>query len=209
MKSALLSLLILAAFPLSTSPQNLAGSIEGSVRDRSGAPVADATVYAFSTEDMRRRMTTATDSNGRFVFSRVVPGTYDVHAYKEKEGYADSFFSFFANGNKESWKRVKVYSGPAERVLIELGPKYATLKLSIRDERGNPSGGSLKFIRIDDPARPYGRGAEMTGDTVILVPPVPFRFEIEKEGYGLWHSKLITLQSGQTISITARLKRHP
>jgi len=107
MRVALLSLLFLTMVSSATSAQNSVGSIEGSVRDRSDKPIAQATVYGYTIDEMRRRVTTVTDSSGKFVFREVPPGTYQIHAYKESEGYADNFFSFFANGNKKAWRTVR------------------------------------------------------------------------------------------------------
>ena len=204
MKPIFLGLFILIVAASSGSSQNASGTIEGMVRDLSGAPVTEATVYGSASNDMRRRITTTSDSSGRFVFRDVQPGNYEIHAYKESAGYADTFFSFFANGNKKAWRMAKVEAGrTSEGIVLQLGPKYATLRLSIRDRLGNPVGGSVTFARVDDPKRPYGVG--INPSTEILVPPVPFRFEIVAQGYQTWHSKLISLRSGQTISVTARL----
>ncbi len=204
MKPIFLGLFILIVAASSGSPQNASGTIKGMLRDLSGAPVTEATVYGVASDDMRRRITTTSDSRGRFVFRDVRSGLYEIHAHKESAGYADTFFSFFANGNKKAWRMAKVEAGrTTEDVVLELGPKYATLKLSIRNEIGNPVGGSLTFTRMDDPKRHYSAGINPSTD--ILVPPVPLRFEIVAAGYQTWRSKLISLRSGQTISVTARL----
>jgi hypothetical protein len=191
--------------------QDTTGIVEGVVHDLRGASLAGATVYGVDLSrmtDRNGRTTTTSDSAGRFVLHDMRPGTYSVHAYKDSDGHPDTFFSFFANNNKKAAQRVNVEAGRTiKNVVLELGPKYATLKLSIRDERGKPSGGSLTFIRIDDPKRPYSRGGDLSGEVVILVPATPFRFEIEKDGYEIWRSKLISPQSGQTVFVNAGLRR--
>ena len=52
---------------------------------------------------------------------------------------------------------MRVLAGRTTNAVLELGPRYATLKLVIMNEQGNPMGASLTFIRIDDPTHPYGR----------------------------------------------------
>jgi hypothetical protein len=204
MKTILLSLIILLDLsPVRTQVGD--GSIEGVIRDLSGAAVAKASVYAYDYYNFRKRINTTADSDGRFVFRDVPSGTYIVHAYKENEGYPDTFFSFFDAGNHKAWRRVEVEAEQTTNANLELGPKYAVLKLSIKDEQGNSISGSLTFTRVDDPKRPYGVG--VTPNAELLVPPVPFRFQIEAKGYQIWQSKIIRPRSGETVSVTARLKR--
>ena len=207
MRSTLLTLLVLIMSAGVASAQNTTGSIEGSVRDLNNRPIAQANVYAYTMENMRRRVTAVTNANGRFVLRDLPPGSYRIHAYKESEGYADNFFSFF-NNSRKGWLAVNVQAGRTTRdVVLELGPKYATLKLSVRDESNRPTDGSLTFVRFDDPKRPYSRGGDLSGELTMLVPTVPFRFTVEKEGYKRWTSERLSPQPGQTISITAVLSR--
>lgn len=202
MKVVFLSMFILFAFT-PASAQETPGSIEGVIRDLSRAPVSDASVYAYDYYNFRTRINTTADSNGRFVLRDLPPGTYSVHAYKESDGYPDTFFSFFDVGNHNAWRREQVQAGHMTNVDLELGPKYAVLKLSIMDKKGNPLGGSIDFTRgkpgVSNPEFSTGYRPE------ILVPPVPFRFRIKAEGYRIWSSKLLSPRSGGIVSLTVRL----
>ena len=198
----------------SAQTQPAPGTIAGAVRDLSGKPIAGATVYAREAEPGRgpgvrrpRRITTVTDSKGKFVIRNVTPSSYEVYAYKESEGYADPFFSFFATYNRKAMRVVQVLAGRTTNAVLELGPRYATLKLVIMNEQGNPMGASLTFIRIDDPTHPYGRGSDVRGDTNILIPPVAFRFEITAAGYHVWQSHILKPRSGETVKLTVRLTK--
>lgn len=202
MKAVILTLLILFGLT-SVSAQTEAGTIEGVVQTLKGIPIADASVYAIDLNNIRKRFKTTTTSDGTFVIRGVPPSDYSVHAYKESEGYADTFYAFFGM-NKEAWRRIDVQAGSVNSLVLKLS-KYATLKLSIEDEQGNPVGGSLTFRRVDAPEMPYMAGVSPNMD--ILVPPVPFRFEIEAEGYEIWHSPLIKPRPGQKVPVRARLKR--
>ena len=205
MRALLISLLLLIAVVPSAQAQERFGSIEGFVRDLSGKPITDATVYGYRVENVRHRITTTTDSSGKFIFKEVSPGGYNIHAFKESEGYADTMFSFFANGNKRAWRPVCVHANRKININLTLGPRYAVLKISVRDQDGNPSGASLTFTRLDDPKRPYQRGGDLSGDVTMLVPPVAFRLRIEREGYKPWDSDVLRPQPGQTVSVNARL----
>lgn len=205
MKAILVGLFVFLGFT-PVFAQNAVGSIGGVVRDLNGAPVVEASVYAVDVKNFRSRFNADADSNGRFVSRDVPPGAYSVHAHKESEGYPDTFFSFFSVGNKRAWRQVEVEVGRAsEGLVLELGPKYAVLELSIEDEEGNSVGGSLTFTRVDDPKRTYmvGSAPEMK----LLVPPVAFRFQISAKDYYTWRSKLLKPRSGERISVKASLKR--
>jgi hypothetical protein len=206
MKALLISLLLLIAVVTSTQAQEGLGSIEGIVHELDGKPITKATVYGYRVDNVRHRITTTTDSTGKFIFKGVPPGGYNIHAYKESEGYADTMFSFFANGNKKAWRPVTVHANQKMKdINLTLGPKYAVLKISIRDQYDKPSGASLTFIRMDDPKRPYQRGGDLSGELSMLVPAVPFRVRAERAGYKPWNSDLIRPQPGQTVSISALL----
>ncbi|MBV9225352.1 MAG: carboxypeptidase regulatory-like domain-containing protein, partial [Acidobacteriaceae bacterium] len=64
-----------AGFCARTSAQGLTGQISGSVTDPNGGAIADATVQIVSAQTSQSRSAT-TDSEGRFVFTELLPGTY-------------------------------------------------------------------------------------------------------------------------------------
>ncbi|HJP90760.1 MAG TPA: carboxypeptidase-like regulatory domain-containing protein [Pyrinomonadaceae bacterium] len=206
MKPLLICLLFSIAVEPSVRAQEGSASIEGFVRDLSGKPITEATVYGYEVDNVHRRISTTTDSTGKFIFKRVAPGQYNLHAYKESDGYADTMFSFFANGNKKAWRPVTVQANQKIKdVNLTLGPKYAVLKISVRDEDGQPSGASLIFTRLDDPKRPYQRGGDLSGELTMLVPAVSFRVRVERAGSQPWNSEVIRPEPGGNVSISARL----
>lgn len=206
MKALLINLLLLIVVVPSAQAQEGLGTIEGFVRDLSGNPITKATVYGYQVDNVRHRITTTTDLGGKFTFKAVTPGRYNIHAYNESEGYADTMFSFFVNGNKRAWRPVSVQANQKSKdINLTLGPKYAVLKISVRDQDGNPSEASLTFTRLDDPKRPYQRGGDLSGELSMLVPAVPFRVRAERVGYKSWDSDVIRPQPGRTVSVSARL----
>lgn len=109
-------------------------------------------------------------------------------------------------GNDNASKTVRVGAELIVKgIVLALGPKYSLLRLSIQDERGYPIGASVSFMRGTDSKPTYMVGVAPNAE--LLVPPLPFRFEMQKEGYDIWRSKQISLQSGQTVFVSARLKR--
>lgn len=206
MKELLINLLLLIAVVSSTQAQQRLGSVEGFVRDLNGKPITNATVYGYQLDNVHNRITTTSDRTVKFIFKGVQPGAYNIHAHKESDGYADTMFSFFANGNKKAWRSVSVQANQTSKdINLTLGPKYAVLKLSVRDQYGNPSEASFTFVRLDDPKRPYQRGGDHSGEITMLVPAVPFRVRAERAGYKPWDSEVIRPQPGQTLSVSVRL----
>ena len=191
------------------------GSIEGTVIDQSGKPVAGATVEAL-VNIKRRNLFTTSDSAGRFVLRDIPSGDTFVHAYKESEGYPDTFFAFFKTDDL-TMVRVKVVGAESSRgVTIRLGEKAAYLSIEMTDENGTRVPGHIMFTRDDDQYGRYQQGT--TGAETIMVPPVPFRFTAEAQapGYLPWHyggenwqsdSGLIKLKSGQSLRLDIQLKR--
>jgi carboxypeptidase family protein len=184
------------------------GVIEGSVWNLSGKPISGATVYAYNTDRMTgnfRRFTTVTNSHGAFALGDLPPGNYRVHAYKEADGYGDTFFYFFTTNNKSAWKNVQVTSGPAQNVKLELGPKCARLEISIKNGSEQPIKGGLSFWRAGQTGSPsYSTSVEP--ETSMLVPPVPFRFDVEAKGYETWHSRTFSPRSGEILKLAIQLK---
>jgi hypothetical protein len=151
------------------------------------------------------RVTTISLPDGKFVLHNLAPGSYSVHAYKKDEGYPDTFFAFFVANNKNAWKDAEVSEARTAVVDLVLGPKCAKLKLSITNEAGSSINAGISFSKAGDRESAYRTG--VSEDSEILVPPVPFRFEVSAVGYKPWQSDLLKPRSGETIKMTVRLSR--
>src|SRR5947209_6429160 len=75
---SLAALLAIALFALPVAAQEQRGSIEGVVKDSSGAVIPGATVEARASGS--GVLSTTTDANGSFRFPSLLPGTYEVSA---------------------------------------------------------------------------------------------------------------------------------
>lgn len=192
------------------------GSATGVVLDSAGKPLADATVYAYSEEDMFRQIRTRSDSAGRFRLESLPRGAEYVDAFKESDGYPYNFFSFFQTPGQRTPVKINVTAGKVTpNVILQMGLRAAYIELDIRDDDGTPVNGTLLFDRPDIPG-PYSRGVAAT--ELLEVPPVPFRLSFEARGYLPWHYEgkrgntsagLLALKSGETIRLRIRLKRSP
>lgn len=210
MKRFVVSCFILLAAAGSVLAQEQLAAIEGSIRDLRGSPISGATVYAYDSAHMGGRLirvTTISLSNGKFVLDNLTPGSYSVHAYKKDEGYPDTFFAFFVANNKNAWKNAEVSEAHTAVVDLVLGPKCAKLRLSITNEAGISVSGGLSFTNDGD--REPGYSTAVSDTSEVLVPAVPFRFEVSAVGYKAWRSGLLKQRSGETIKMTVRLSRSP
>lgn len=84
----------------SQNPEGFA-TLQGSVRDPQGRPVASATVHLLG-KTGEQLLTAHTDSNGNYRFPAVREGTYTLRA--ESSGYAAAAFGPFILGQKEAKK---------------------------------------------------------------------------------------------------------
>jgi tetratricopeptide (TPR) repeat protein len=100
--ATLLAIALLAACPHGQS-QNPEGSatLQGSVRDPHGHPVAAATVH-LQRKTGEQPLAARTDSAGRYWFPALREGTYTVRA--ESSGYSAAAFGPFSLGRKEAKK---------------------------------------------------------------------------------------------------------
>jgi hypothetical protein len=84
------------------------GTMEGTVVDSHGNPVADATV-TMQTSDGSRPYATHTDAHGHFEFLRFETGQYDLQAY--------------SHGMFSQWtKRISIHRGKKTAVTLRLPP---------------------------------------------------------------------------------------
>lgn len=184
-------------------------SASGIVLDSHQKPLPHAVVYAVPQEDMTKQVRTTSDSKGHFSLRGLPSGIAYVDAYEESAGYPYNFFSFFNVPGSNTPAQVEITAGKvASGIVLRLGPRAAEIRFAITNREGLPLSGTLSFDRPDIPG-PYKRSVN-SGDT-IMVPPVPFRFTFEADGYVPWHyggskwlgpSGLIRPKCGEEILIT-------
>ncbi|MGH9757887.1 MAG: carboxypeptidase-like regulatory domain-containing protein, partial [Candidatus Acidiferrales bacterium] len=102
-----LSLLAFLALPMRAPAQRIpVGTLEGTVLNAHGSPVADASV-TIQTSDGQHPHATYTDSRGHFQFTRFETGQYDLRAY--------------AHGHFSEWdRRVMLHSKKPTQVTLRL-----------------------------------------------------------------------------------------
>lgn len=174
-----------------TAPPNMLppfGSISGFVVDENGKPIAGATVYArLADQGAHGQMNSMlTDREGRFLLGQVRPGLNTVHAFKEEDGYPDTFFAFYVT-SAAAIPHVTVFEGQVANVTVQLGPKAIRVALNVSDSDSNEpiKDASLELRRAADPSvyvsmscRPDGNGK-----CQVLIPPQPTRVKMKKAGY--------------------------
>jgi|SRR5579863_900460 len=103
-----LCLLAIAALSAAVSAHTAIGTMEGTVVDAHGKPVAGATV-TMQTSDGSRPYATHTDAYGHFQFTRYETGQYDLRAYSK--------------GSFSDWtKRISIHSGKTTQVTLRMPP---------------------------------------------------------------------------------------
>jgi len=105
--------LLLFTFSLFAQESTVKGNLAGTVFDSSGAVVANAKIAMVGPTGT---LTTTTDGNGRFMFSRLTPGTYSIRT--EAQGFkATEIKSVEVFANQTSTIRTTVEPGGASEVV--------------------------------------------------------------------------------------------
>jgi carboxypeptidase family protein len=180
------------------------GAVEGVVRDLNGKTIEKSIVYAYDDKSGRIASEGLTDSGGNYVLKGLRPGSYQVYAYKEEDGYPNTFFAFWVV--QPNWKIVQIAAGQTTKnVAFELGPKSPILKLFVQDEKGEPTVATVVLIREGGQGIAK-RANGLNGNEGILMPPsAPFHLRVEKAGYADWKSPVYKMEPGDTMKLTVKL----
>jgi Carboxypeptidase regulatory-like domain len=192
------------------------GTVEGTVVDSNGVPVAGAWVEAENTGNTGMQISRAlSNRQGMFTIRGLHPGAIRLYAYKANDIHGHPFLTSLGWYGMAVWTVATVQPGQrGTYVKLPLGPTPGVLKLTIEDEQGRPSGGTVHFERkggfytMIQPGYSLDRPAKYS-----LPPDTEFQFKIVKDGYQTWYSKeapdgpWLKVKSGEVISMTAKLKR--
>lgn len=209
----------LAAALVATTGQMLAqtalGSIEGVVTDTENAPVAGVTVYPYSgPAGTGRSHGVLTNADGRFRLEQLVPGTYQLSAYKTEDGYADTTEAFYAQPD-HPLRNITVDSATQHAdISLQLGAKCGILHVDVNDAANQRpiTHAVLVLQQRNQSSAMQSRDETFPGD--FLVPPVDVTVAIHATGYSNWHVSedgrdYITLRPGEHHSIHALLQPTP
>lgn len=194
------------------------GTVEGTVIDSSGAPVANATVYLLQNG---RAPATVTNAEGNFVLSKVQAGPHRVFAYKESENYPNPVWSFYSDAyGLEGFPVVEVRTDDVSRgVLVRLPPKASRLTVVVTEAmtKRPVADASISVNHEGKPTTAFKPGATgHNGELAILVPVgVPVKLKVTAAGYRTWsyrdrNSKppdAIQLKTGENKSMKIELTK--
>ena len=200
------------------------GTVQGTVIDPEGIPVADASVYyeLRDTPAPGHPRTVATDKSGAFILEGVAAGKVSLGAFKESASYNYSIFAFNAPP-RTSMLQVEVKPGETRRnLIIHLAPKAGLLRLRVLDAATRQPLSQIRFQlcradHADDIGYCLGGGGSPSasdGDLSQFVPPsVPISIKLSALNYTNWTykdqdtgSSLLTLKSGETRVLTIYLR---
>jgi hypothetical protein len=195
--------------------QTALGSIEGVVVDAENAPVAGVSVYPVAgPAGTGRSHGVLTNADGRFRLEQLVPGTYQLSAYKVEDGYADTTEAFYAEP-EHPLRNVTVYSATEHAdISLQLGAKCGTLHLDVSDAvTQRPITHAVLVLQQRNSS-----GAVLSRDETfpsdVLTPPVDVLVSIHAPGYSNWHFSddgrdYVTLRPGEHRTIHAALQPLP
>lgn len=200
------------------------GTVDGTVLDQEGKPLAGALVTAYMEEQAQEKIgagkairdVTQYYANAKGVFSIQLPkGKVWLSAEKEDEGYPYAFFDFYRMPGQQ-FPHVSVEAHETTNVIIRVGAKAAHLVYDAVDEEGKPVTGGFFFIRLEpDGEVPFHTSGPENGHD-MLVPTAPFRMTFEAKGFKPWHyggdnwqgkEGVISLKSGEVLKLKIRLQQ--
>ncbi len=206
-------------------PSLTTGSIRGIVLDGDGKPLPDATVMAIPENGgLRAERRATTNAEGRFLVEGLPGGISYLQAFKESDGYPYNLFAFYLTPGEKMPNKVLVAVGQTtEGAVIQMGERAGYLALTVQDEKGTQlkTGFTVTFSRPDQPGGDQGpnvdphKGLPLDYAKPLMVPPVPFRVTINRDGYQPWHyggsqwqsdAGLIHLKSGEVFALKVDLQ---
>jgi hypothetical protein len=210
--------LLLAAIQLSSQTSIPSGVIRGTVVNEDSEPVAgaDVRVNCDTDESPGSRLVryVQTDGAGRFVMGGLKPGRYSVFAKKESDGYPYSGYGVYAVGAAPT-ADVSAAS-PTADVQVRIGPKAATVVLSISDAvTGKPLSPAVRIWRWTE-ERVF-MSTEVHSPGKVLIPArIEVGLEVSEPGYQTWQycgpsgqPAPLNLFSGSTLALDVKLQPVP
>jgi hypothetical protein len=191
-------------------PQLRLASIEGTVVDSTGFPVAGATVYVFK---HGRTPSSTTNAKGYFVLNEIEVGEHRIFAYKESDRYPNPVWSFYSDAlGLEGFPVVYVHRGGSlQGIIVRLPPKSSRLTVKINDARTHQAleDATVSVNHEGKPKTEFSAGAtSRNGELAILVPPgIAINMKIRRSGYNTSYRSGIQLRAGEERTIEINLTR--
>lgn len=193
MGATMFSLLQVMAMPLNMNQRVASqfGGIEGKVVDDNGQPISGAEVLAEKSGFLSGKIPRAlTDKLGKFAFKELSPGTYELNAKKDDDGYpiSDSAFHY---GRTTAKIQVTVNENQVTRnVIVKIGIKMGLLVIHVVNAATKEpiKKSKVTLRRLDNPEFKYITGPyDAEGaNKKIPAPASPFTVEVSAPGYEIW-----------------------
>jgi len=192
--AALPSVLVLICLTSLTIIAQSPYHVSGDLRDGTGHAFAGATVCALKTDgkvvNVRDRICAESDAEGKFAINLTQSGRYQIVAEKKSDGYMPPYFPFYKDPKTLIPEVSVTEENPGASVSVTIGPRSGLVTGKVKDEVTDlPVKDFVVWIwqARDKNARTHEVVSHSQfGHFRILVPPVPFTFRVEAEGYEDW-----------------------
>ena len=185
------------------------GTVQGTVVDECGRPVANVKVYPMSENGGFRRVVpfAITDDDGNFTLHRVLPGENRLFPVFTEAGYPDGRSGIFAR-DPSLYETVNIEPGQTLRgVVLKLPKKGAVFRAHITDiSTGRPVLTSrIRITRPDVPEAFYESGPDLQGQfEIVLASNISFRVEIRAANYKEWRYSDVDGQGSANLNLTLK-----
>jgi len=199
------------------------GSIDGQVLDSQGNPVARAKLHVLRVggNPNGRVIFHWSRDDGRFSIDGLEPGVYDVFVSKEGEDYPDTQMFFYSTKESKPLQAVISEEQPSIQLTVPLGPKAGRITGRVVDAAtGSPIDEAVLTFRRSENDKMFLRTSlnkiDFPGGFDFLLPAAPLTIKATAAGYEDWTyrksdgkqaTELLTLDPGQTMQLTIKMKR--
>ncbi|RKG99696.1 carboxypeptidase regulatory-like domain-containing protein [Corallococcus carmarthensis] len=163
------------------------GRVTGVVLTEEGAPLKDFEVTLLETDK-----TVTTDTQGKFTFESLTPGTYTLMAV--------------GPGYDVAQDEVEVEAGMTTAMSFNLKATVIRVTGKVQQEDGTAIVGAYVSILDQDTGEVLKRVTSDTqGAFTVDLPPGLYTLEAERDGYATYSDYLIVLQEPEPVTITLQL----
>jgi hypothetical protein len=175
---------------------NLNRTLYGSVRNLTGAPVADVLI-----EVADNNISTISNNDGQYIFTNVTPGIINLELTSTANENITVYKILFADNKSTEYNLT--YDESADRIYDDVNSKFGSIMGRLMDKKGKPIENASVVLEINSELYPNNTiTANGKGDfTFTNVPIGLYNLTVLASGYYITDQVNITVRNGSTVAL--------